>query len=227
VTAISVLCPTRNRPENVARMAGSAWSAAAEPDGVELVFYEDDDAPGSVPHSLAVVDGVTVVTGPRTMFSAMWNKCMARASGDIFMVCGDDIVFRTTGWDTAVLDAFARYPDGIALVYGDDLIHGAKLASHAFAHRNWTDATGYLTPPYFPSDYCDAWLYDVAEMIGRLVFLPGVVTEHLHPVAGKAAWDQTHRDRLARHARANPAALYASLLGQRADDAAKLRAVMS
>lgn len=222
---VSVLCPTRGRPQNVTRITRTAWSAA-EGD-VEFVFYCDDDAPGSVPDIIAAEPCVQVITGPRIILSDMWNKCLAKASADIFLVCGDDAVFRTPGWDLLVGAAFAEHPDRILLAYGDDLIHGERLSTHGFVHRNWTDVIGYITPPWFSSDYVDSWLYDVAGMIGRRKFLPGLVTEHCHPIAGKAAWDQTYQERLARHARDNVGALYESLLHEREADAAKLRAVMS
>jgi hypothetical protein len=222
---ISVLCPTRNRPENVWRLAESAIQTAAGE--IELVFYQDDDAPGSVPKLATPPPWVKVVTGPRIVLSDMWNKCLEQASGDILMQCGDDIEFRSPGWDDAVADAFEEYPDRVALVYGDDLIHGEKLATHGFVHRTWTDAIGYLTPPWFSSDFGDAWLYDVATMTGRLRFLPGVVTEHHHPCAGKGEWDLNHRERLERGQRDNVTALYASLAARREQDAAKLRAVMA
>ena len=180
---ISVLCPTRNRPDNVRSLVDSA--DATKTDVIEIVFYQDDDAPGSVPDDIAACPAVTVVTGPRIVFSDMWNKCLAAASADIFMETGDDCVFRTKGWDLDVEQAFSEYPDKIVLVYGDDLIWGEKLSSHSFVHRNWTDALGYIAPPWFSSDCCDAWLYDVAGMIGRRKFLPGVVTEHMHPSVGQ------------------------------------------
>jgi Glycosyl transferase family 2 len=222
---ISVLCPTRNRPELVRRMTESALDMARGE--VELVFYADDDAPRSVPDDIAALPEVTVVTGPRIVLSDTWNKCMAAASADIFMESGDDCVFRTPGWDEAVEGAFAEYPDRIALVYGDDMIWGEKLSSHSFVHRRWTEALGYIAPPWFSADCCDAWLYDVAGMIGRRRFLPGVITEHLHPSVGKGSWDRTHLERLERARRDNVAALYRSLAARREQDAARLRAVMS
>ena len=221
---ISVLCPTRGRPGSVFRLADSmAQTAAGE---TELVLYADDDAPDSVSPAVASRPWVTVVTGSRIVMSDMWNRCLDKASADIVMQCADDIVFRTPGWDDQVCAAFAEYPDRIALVYGNDLIHGKALATHSFAHRRWTDATGYFTPPWFSCDFSDAWLYDVAKAIGRLHYLPDVITEHLHPVAGKSEWDLSHQERLARGKRDNVAAIYASLAARRDQDAAKLRAVM-
>lgn len=225
---ISVLCPTRHRPENTARLAASAWETADDPDQVELVFYVDDDAPGSVPAGLAAINGITVVTGQRIVLSDMWNRCAAAASGEIFMQCGDDIVFRTPGWDRMVTQAIESYPDRIVFAYGRDgtPIHGDDFGTHGFVHRRWADTVGYVTPPWFSSDYGDTWLNDVAARIGRKHFLPDLLTEHLHPAVAKAEWDENHRERLERAARDNVKALWESLEVRREKDAIALLAVL-
>ena len=219
---ISVLCPTRNRPGNVQRLIDSATSTAAG--AVEFVFYTDDDAP--LPAHITSRADVTAVTGPRIVLSAMWNACYPHATGDIVMQCGDDIVFRSPNWDTEVAEAFNGYPDRVVFVHGDDLVYGARFGTHGFLHRTWVDTVGYVTPPWFVSDYGDTWLNDVANDLGRRVYLPGVITEHMHPAFGKADWDLTHRERLARHDEHQPGDLYDRLAPERAADAAKLRAVI-
>ena len=221
---ISVLCPTRGRPGNVERMASSALVTASGP--VELVFYCDDDAPGSVPGTAGALDSVKVITGPRIVMSDMWNRCWEHASADVFMQCGDDIVFRTPGWDDIVLGAFGAIPDRIAFVYGRDGHREDTYGTHGFLHRKWTDTVGYFTPPYFSCDWSETWLNDIASRLGRKVLVP-ILTEHMHPNAGKHPWDATHQERAERGARDNPEALYASLEHERAADAAKLRAVMA
>jgi hypothetical protein len=45
----------------------------------------------------------------------------------------------------------------------------------------------------------------------------------MHPVNGKGVWDQTHQERLARHARDNVEQLYRSLLATRMRDITVLR----
>src|SRR5690348_7573387 len=89
---ISVLCPTRNRPASVGRLVRSGTYLADH--GVEFVFYQDDDAPGSVPGEVAAQPWVTVLTGPRITLSDMWNQCWRHAITDVLMQCGDDIIFR-------------------------------------------------------------------------------------------------------------------------------------
>ena len=229
---ISLLTPTRNRPDNVRRMMGSAMATATGP--LQFVFYVDDDAPESFPDRIPFPSGVQafryttyVVDGPRIILSEMWNRCYEAATYDILMHCGDDIVFETPGWDKIVLDAFAEYPDHIALVHGTDSdTNFGTFGTHGFIHRRWVETVGYFVPPYFSSDWNDAWLNDVANRINRRRYVP-IMTRHHHPVAGLAEWDQTHRDRLQRHAIDDCDSIYHSKVYERINDAAKLKAVMS
>jgi hypothetical protein len=220
---ISVCCPTRGRPDNMRRLADSIRATAVGHD-VELVFYIDlDDGPSI---ATAVELNARHVIGERIVLSDMWNACADVAIGDIFMQCGDDIVFRTPGWDTMVAAEFDARPDRILLVHGNDGVHGPALGTHGFVHRAWVDAVGYFLPPGFSCDMSDVWLNEVANELGRRVYLPQVFTEHMHPIVGKASLDQTHRDRLAAGRRDNVHALYAARAGERAADVAKLRHVI-
>lgn len=221
---ISVLCPTRGRPDSMQRMVTSARKTAQVPTGIEFIFYIDDDDAAS--YAMAERLDVRSVVGPRIILSEMWNACWMESSDDIFMHCGDDIIFRSAGWDSEVIDAFERIPDKIVLVHGRDGYQDANLATHGFYHRRWTDAVGYLVPPYFSSDYNDLWWTEVADMISRRTYLHSVYTEHMHPVVNKGTWDQTHTERLARHQQDNVQAIYNSKMSERLDDAAKLRAAI-
>lgn len=219
---ISVLLPTRNRPDNVRRLLSSAFETAdAE---VEFVFYVDDDDESS----RDVIDhyGATKIVGPRVVLSETWNRCWERARFDVAMQCGDDIVFRTDGWDSIVLDEFDRHDDRIVFVHGDDGFQHDRVGTHGFLHRRWIETVGYFMPPYFSSDYNDLWITEVADALGRRRYLPNVYTEHMHPVAGKGEWDQTHRERVARHQRDDVASIYRRRAPERAADVVKLQAVI-
>ncbi len=219
---ISVCCPTRGRPANMRRLVESI--AATALGDVDLVFYIDaDDEPSA---AMAVELDACHIIGERIVLSDMWNACTSAAVGEILMQCGDDIVFRTPGWDAEVTAAFDKHLDRIALVHGDDGIHGQALGTHGFVHRTWVDTVGYFLPPGFSCDMSDVWLNEVADQLGRRVYLPDVLTEHMHPIVGKGLLDQTHRDRLAAGRRDGVHALYAARAGERAADVAKLRHVI-
>jgi hypothetical protein len=208
------------------RLVESIYATAATP--VEVVFRLDLDDAASIAEAVQLGMSGTVrhVAAERGVLSDLWNDAAAIATGDILMMCGDDIVFRTNGWDVRVAETFEQVPDRIALVFGNDLIQHERHATHPFIHRRWYEAVGYLTPNGFSCDWCDTWLNEVAVALGRRIYLPDVITEHMHPVAGKARLDESHRERLARGRRDNVRALYESREAERAVDIEKLKAVM-
>lgn len=189
-----------------------------------MVVRLDDDDPTAGDYPDLV--GVRYLCGPRVVLSEMWNECWRQAQGPIFWHGGDDVVFKTAGWNRIVTDAFP--PDGIAFVHGDDLGgKGDKLGTHGFLRREWTDVVGTFTPPYFSSDYNDLWLNEVADAIGRRIFEYHLITEHLHPGFGKAEWDQTHNERVARHWADDVDGIWRDTAGERTVWAEKLRGAIA
>lgn len=163
-----------------------------------------------------------LVEGPRLVMSDLWNDAAKHATADIMMLCGDDLVWKTPGWDAMVRDAFDASPDRIVLVYGGDGHHTSGYATHPLIHRRWYEATGHFTAPYFSSDYADTWLWDVSGLIGRRKYLP-FVTEHMHYLFKKGKIDQTMQENLDRRARDHPVDLYESKADERRQDAERLR----
>jgi hypothetical protein len=202
-------------------MVESAVDTADNPDNIEVIAVIDDDDTYSVTHP-----NLTIHQVPRTTLSEYWNIAYQKATGPIYMHCGDDIRFRTKGWDTIVDWNFEQYDDKILFLYGRDGLQDEVLGTHGFLHKNWVDAVGYFVPPYFSSDYNDTWLNEVAESIGRRVYDPRIFTEHLHPSAGRGEWDKTHQERTERHKHDKVDELYASKAGERVADAEKLRALL-
>lgn len=217
---VSILVPSRGRPDNLRRLYRSLLDTT-EGEWELLVRLDDDDPAWTgyeqPPHQANV-------TAPRVLLSQAWNDLVPYALGDIFMHGGDDIIFRTPGWDRIVRDAFP--PDRIAFVHGDDLGgKGDKLGTHGFLFREAIETVGYFMPPYFASDYNDLWWNEVYEQIGRRIFVP-IVTEHMHPAFGKAELDATHLERIERHTSGNVDAIWRDTADKRAADAAKLLACL-
>lgn len=218
---ISILLPSRGRPAEFERMYNSVMETVDDQSGVEFVLYLDHDDPkaglyGRWPN-------VKHILGDRILLSEMWNVCYRNVENpELVMHAGDDLIFKTKGWDTIVRGAFDTSEDKILFVHGDDLHWDTRFGTHGILHKNWIDVVGYFVPPYFSSDFNDTWLNDVANGLGRRIYLP-FVTEHMHPLFGKAEYDQTHKDRLERHQRDNVGPLYSSKQSERERDIAKLR----
>ena len=186
---ISICVPTRGRPERFAAMVDQARRLAAGK--VEVVARLDDDDPSEYPE----LKGVLYVRGPRrlrdghTEMSGLWTEAWEAASGDYAMLCGDDALFLTRGWDTAVTRAFERVPDRILMVYANDGSRNPRPIM-PFVSREWIEAVGYFTPPDYPGWYADNWIWSLAVRLERVVFLPAVRIEHDY----RAGEDQTYRD---------------------------------
>jgi hypothetical protein len=220
---ISLLVPTRQRPQNVERLWKSIIETATVPSDIEMVLYVDDDDDSY--NNLAFP--LTIVRGPRIVLSEMWNKAAEKANGDILMYAADDIVFRTPNWDSLVIDKFKNIPDGIAFVFGNDgsKVHDGKYGTHGFMTRKWVDTLGYVCPPHFSGDYSDTWINDVAKMVGRHFHI-NIMTEHLHPDFGKTELDATYKEKYQRMKDDKVAEKYSSMHLDRVIDANKLRKLM-
>lgn len=219
---ISILLPSRGRPTNLGRLLLSLAETTDEE--WEAVVRLDDDEPHREAYKQAVLGECRFITGKRATLSGYWDECAANARGDILMMGADDIVFRTPNWDRIVRNAFPS--DGIALVHGDDLgDRGRSYATHGFVRQEWVRAAGEFVPPIFVSDFADRWLNDIANMIDRRIYVP-VIIEHLHPGFGKAALDDTYRERIVRHQQHDPDGIYRRSVRDRMQTVERLLAVM-
>lgn len=229
---ISLLVPTRKRPEKLRRMIESVRATALN--DVEIICYvtpDDNSYRGSMvgdpEGTRRYFYDAKFVEGPRLAHSDLWNALLPHATGDIFQQTADDVIYRTPQWDRYVEEAFAAVEDRILLVHGHDCSpNGEKFATLPFVHRRWVDTIGYFTGPGFTADYSDTWPQDVADMIGRKKYLP-VVFEHTHWLWGKSEMDETYKEIHQHRAKDNNAGLYASRLHERQADAEKLKAVMN
>ena len=196
-------------------------------DLVEICVYIDSDDEESKVF-LEGQSNVKFTTSPTPLnLSQMWNYAYEKlATGDIIMLCADDLRFNTKSWDTIVRNKYQQSEDKLILVYGRDGIHDSNLSTHPFVHRRWIEISGFWLPPYFVSDYNDLWLFEVGKQLNRLQFCPDVYTEHLHHSVGKCSIDDTTQRRLDRHNTERPDILYNNTLHERQEQVRRLRSNM-
>ena len=199
---ISVLIPSRNRPQNLKELCESLFDNASDPNQIEVIVYLDlDDSyiEECVEYfaelNTRYINPSKLIIGPKLVLSDYPNKLLQIASSDIFMNLGDDMRCRSEGWDKIIIDTINEYPDKINFVYVDDGYWGPDLASHHIIHRNYVECLGYFYPPIFDFGYSDTWMFQVAQKVGRIKFLP-ILFEHMHYSIGKGELDQTYQDKL-------------------------------
>jgi glycosyltransferase involved in cell wall biosynthesis len=190
---ISLLIPTRKRPNNLLRLVESIENTASNKKKIEVLFYVDEDD-DTFPKDLLGIN-FKIIRGPRIWLSLAVNTLYVHSKGEILMPGGDDMIFQTFGWDREVRDSFNRSPDKINIVYANELgWHGEKIAIHGFIHRKWVQTVGACVAPGRLSAY-DRWVTDVARKLGRLEFREDIEIPHLHYRQSKikAPFDETYR----------------------------------
>jgi hypothetical protein len=87
---------------------------------------------------------------------------------DVYLVAADDDPYITPGYDSRLLDAAARFPDGIGMVYGH--MANASFSGVVAPTRKLVDKLGGIFPTHFPYWFADHWTDDIARIIDRISF---------------------------------------------------------
>jgi hypothetical protein len=167
-------------------MVESAYATAAQPDRVHLRVLVDRDDPATAEYVLRqrnvrVLWRENPETGPH--LARMYNALYATQdpAERLVSMVGDDMEFRTQGWDSMVLDEVNRHA-GWALVYGDDdYVQHGRMAVHFFTTRRVVTATGreFMWERWRANIIDYVWT-EVAHQAGILRYLPAMHIAHLH-----------------------------------------------
>lgn len=202
---LMMLVPSRGRPQAARELAQTFMSTSTA--NTVLVFVVDEDDP-TLPEYSDIVQQfyradasyprINVCMGDNeshTMVEVL-NKAAMFLAGEYnppfalgFM--GDDHRPRTVGWDSQYLAALQNA--GIHIVYGDDLLQSERLPTQCAMTTELVQTLGFMAPPILRHMYVDNFWLDLGRSTACIQYLPDVVVEHMHPVAGKAEWDEGHK----------------------------------
>lgn len=104
---------------------------------------------------------------------------------------GDDHRPRSIGWDADYIDQLQDL--GTGFVYGNDLYQGQVMPTQIAFTTDIALAVGYMSPPELDHLCVDVVWREWGNAVGKLRYLPDVVVEHMHPLAGKAKNDKEYK----------------------------------
>ena len=194
---LAVIVPTRGRPDNAARLAEAFRSTdtlnaiavfVADADDPELPGYRQLLDDGKIPR-LMVYDSTSGGGGLCRPLNYAARRYAELYEAVGFM--GDDHLPRTISWDDRIMTELDSLEPRI--VYGNDLLQGPALPTAVFMQSRMITAMGCMAPSHMRHLYLDNFWKELGERLGGLVYLPDVIIEHLHPVAGKAEWDERYQ----------------------------------
>jgi len=185
VSDLVVIVPSRNRAHVVKDLRAAFEATCTADTNLRIVVDRDDPTAGLYPEPKQVGDH-------RSMVDALNREALIAAGGSSRAIAfmGDDHRPRTVGWDAAYLDALEKLP---GLVYGNDLIQGANLPTQVAMSTEVVRALGHMAPPPLTHLYVDNYWLALGRATGCITYLPDVVVEHVHPIAGKTDWDDGYR----------------------------------
>lgn len=185
------IVPSRSRPENADRLAQAFVDTKAEAD---LYFVIDNDDPRWVDYvkgdrfnvlpSDNKTGGCATALNDAAVYLLDYSKFPLY---DYFVFMGDDHLPRTQGWDKAFIQALGI---NTGVVYGDDLLQGANLPTAFCLSRDIVLELQGLTFPGCIHLFFDNFVKQLGLDLEYIKYLPEVIIEHLHPVAGKAEMDE-------------------------------------
>lgn len=110
---------------------------------------------------------------------------------DVIHFQGDDHRAQTVGWHKKFEEALSNPKTQI--VYGDDRVQGKNLPTEFSVKTGFVKALGKFIPADLDHLWFDNLYRDIGLDLNVIEYLPQVVIQHFHPIAGKAEWDEGYK----------------------------------
>jgi hypothetical protein len=192
---ISLLLPSRGRPDLVRRLFQSIIDETADLHNLEIILYLDED--DTISHGIEERRlNVLKIVGPQATMGAYNTKCLERSSGEIIILMNDDLVMCTPGWDQKIRDFSMSIPDGIFLAYPDDM-EKAHLSTFPIMSRKTCEILSNPYPQEYDDLFIDDHLFDIFTRLkylgeNRMVYLNKILFDHRHFINGEVRTDASY-----------------------------------
>lgn len=184
--------PTRNRVENALGLLTTFYNTSMADDS-GLLFVVGTEDPRLKEYKSRLPADHLLIFPERGIVKAMNYVVSAGYTKEFEAIgfMGDDHRPRTVGWDLSYRDTLREIGGGF--VYGNDLLMGERIPTQVAISSTIIEALGYFGHTRFTHLNVDVSWKDLGEAIGRIVYLPDVIVEHMHPAAGKAEDDSGYK----------------------------------
>lgn len=199
-TDLTIIVPTRGRPGNVPKVLEAWRETGAFQQGAELVFVTDIDDPVLALYQQEIREAPEYGESLHYLIESEWRPLVPKLNraavshaevGRSFVgFAGDDHFPRTPGWAQEYLRVLRS---GTSVVSCPDGLRQDELPTQWAMTSDIILALRRMVPAPVEHMYCDNSVADLARGAGIFHWLPDVMIEHAHPLAGKAKWDQGYR----------------------------------
>lgn len=184
---------TRARAHKIFNVLDNITSMARHDDYHILITADTDDETmfnKEVNERINAYPNTTVLYGTSTSKVNAINRDMQLYTDwDILINMSDDMEFIMPGFDTAILNDYAKFPVGDVFLHYPDQAAGAALCTMSIMDKQYYDRDGYIYHPDYKSLFCDNEAQEVAKLRGRYIFIKRRLFNHNHPAWGLAPMD--------------------------------------
>ena len=193
---ISLLLPTRGRPNLLKRLLRSIIDNTLDLKRIEVILCLDDDDT----ESHAIDDprlNIVKLIGHKSTMGDYNTKCLNHATGDIILLMNDDLVICTKEWDQIILDFSLTIPDGIFMAYPNDKEAGKLMSTFPIMSRKTCETLSNPYPKEYDDLFIDIHIFDIfirLKHIGenRMFYLDKLVFDHRHFVNREVRQDASY-----------------------------------
>lgn len=162
---IAILCPTVGRPHKCKAMIDSVRETVCSPVNIQLAIDQDEKEKYEAVLGLKEKPNhICYRKGMPTVYK--WNMLASVAFKNpeikLFMLGADDMAFRTSGWDIALIEHYESLTNKIH-VYALQDSRDVTGTPHPIVTREYIEAMGYFLPPIFLHWCVDVWTREIAQ----------------------------------------------------------------
>jgi len=188
-----ILVPTRGRPSNAVELLAEHEKLSTHSD-ILFIIDANDPEHDQYEFEVGAHKCMTIENETRGMaypINKAANAIVKENKYQYFAFLGDDHRPRTVGWDGILIQAMQRRP---SMAYSNDLLQGERLPTMITMTSDIVAALNGMVPPKMKHLYLDNFWKKLGQDLGALTYLDHVIVEHMHPVAGKAEWDEGYKE---------------------------------
>ena len=192
-----VIIPTRGRPQAIPEIMRAWDDTGATADVLFAVDTDDPELASYKKHAAALKADprVRFTFGKRRRLVGTLNQQAVKTAKTYRFLAfmGDDHRPRPADqpWDERIRICLSGGP---GIVYGNDLLQGAAMATAVAMTSDIVATLGYMAPPAMVHLCVDLVWVEWGRGMGRITYLDDMVIEHLHPAAGKAETDAGYEE---------------------------------
>ena len=175
MSGVAVLCPTRDRPDGLYRLANSVSTTS---DSATVIACGDEDTRHLYDETRTDIRWHFV----DRMVPAKKANYLVKTEREfeVYGVIPDDAFILSPNWDVWVLDTIRKMPGRIGVV---SAMHNGEAVNFPFVSREWIDALGWLACPRM-ENYCwDTVLQILGESTELVYADQRFMVQHDNPVS--------------------------------------------